>query len=72
MEVKPNNIHPTGNDKYYAVEQDGVLTCSCGRELVKLDDKTYKCPGGYPIYRFDDGSVYIDKFGNLMIKQIEH
>ena len=59
-------------DEYFAVEQDGVLKCSCGRELEKMDDQTYKCSGGYPVYRFQDGSVYIDKWGNLMMKKIDH
>ncbi len=59
-------------DEYFAVEQDGVLKCSCGEQLVKLDDLTYKCPGGYPVYRFQDGSVFIDKWGNLMMKKIDH
>lgn len=59
-------------DEYFAVEQDGVLKCSCGRELEKMDDHTYRCPGGYPVYRFQDGSVFIDKWGNLMMKKIDH
>ena len=58
---------------YYSVEgEDGVLRCSCGAELVKLDDKTYQCPGGYPIYRFDEGEVVLDKFGNLLFKHKSH
>ena len=60
-------------DTYYSVEnEDGTLRCSCGRELEKLDESTYRCSGGYPTYRFDDDSVFIDKFGNLMAKKIEH
>ena len=61
------------NDEYYSVEdKDGVLRCSCGNELIKIDETTYQCSGGYPIYRIDDNTVFIDKFGNLMIKEIEH
>ena len=69
------NIEPAtyrNEDAYFVVERDGVLTCSCGRALVKMDDQTYKCPGGYPVYRFQDGSVFIDKWGNLMMKKIDH
>lgn len=60
------------NEYYSVVDDKGKMTCSCGRELIKLDEHTYKCPGGYPIYRFEDGSVFIDKWGNLMLKAIDH
>lgn len=60
-------------DEYFCVDDgDGVMRCSCGEQLIKLDDNTYQCPGGYPTYRFEDGSVFIDKFGNLMLKHEEH
>ncbi len=69
-------IEPTEyreEDEYWAVlAPDGTLRCSCGRELEKMDEHTYKCPGGYPIYRFEDGTIFIDKFGNLMIKTTDH
>ena len=62
-----------GGDNYYSVEdEDGVLRCSCGNELEQMDESTYKCPGGYPVYRFDNDSIFIDKFGNLMAKKIDH
>lgn len=62
-----------GADNYFAVEdEDGVLRCSCGRELIKMDEETYKCPVGYPVYRFKDGEVVIDKFGNMMFKELPH
>lgn len=54
------------------VAPDGTLKCSCGRQLIKLDDNTYKCSGGYPIYRFEQGEFFIDKFGNLMFKEKDH
>jgi len=59
-------------DEYYAVEQDGIMKCSCGRELVKVDEDTYKCSGGFPFYRFTDGTIVIDKFGNLLLKKEPH
>jgi len=68
--IKPKTYR--GEDEYFAVEEDGVLKCSCGQALVKLDEFTYKCPGGYPVYRFQEGSVFIDKWGNLMMKKIDH
>ena len=61
------------DNEYYAVEdEDGVMRCSCGRELIKMDEETYQCSGGYPIFRFAEGSVIIDKFGNLCIKKLSH
>ena len=60
------------NDYWTVVDPDGTLRCSCGRELIKMDENTYKCPGGYPIYRFGDGSIFIDKWGNLMLKTSDH
>lgn len=74
-ELKPNidTSEEEEADQYECtVDEDGVMRCSCGSELVKLDDTTYKCPGGYPIYRFDDDTIFIDKFGNLCIKNIDH
>lgn len=57
---------------FLVMRDDGHMHCSCGRLLVKLEDHTYKCGGGYPIYRPSDGEVQIDKFGNLMIKVKPH
>ncbi len=71
METVKPHVNNAADD-YWAVEQDGVLTCSCGRELEKMDEFTYKCSGGYPVYRFQTGAVFIDKWGNLMIKKIDH
>lgn len=51
---------------------NGTLLCSCGRPLLKIGEGVYKCKAGYPIYRFDEGNIMIDKFGNLMIKGVEH
>ena len=72
MEIAPsNNIErEMANAKSWrsVVDPDGKLRCSCGRELVKMDDTTYRCSAGYPVYRFEDGTFIIDKFGNLLIK----
>ena len=48
--------------------EDGILRCCCGFELIKESEDTYRCIGGNHRYRFSDGSVIIDKFGNVMIK----
>lgn len=74
-EIKPNINHDRDDEiakEYFTVEgEDGVMRCSCGRQLIKMDETTYMCSGGYPVYRFEDGSVIIDKFGNLMFKHEE-
>lgn len=59
---------------YFSVSdaKTGILKCSCGNKLEKLDDQTYRCPAGYPIYRFEDGTVVFDKFGNILIQEIPH
>ena len=83
VEIKPYNDAEDGSwyskeqqeaaDTYFTVEDEmGVLRCSCGRELIKMDEETYECPGGYPQYRFKNGEVVIDKFGNLMMKNKPH
>ena len=60
-------------DEYWSVvDANGIMRCSCGRELIKMDEHTYRCAGGYPIYRFEDGTVFIDKWGNLMLKASDH
>lgn len=70
-DVKP--VCELEDDGYYAVTYpDGTLHCSCGATLVKMDEKTYECPGGYPVYRFDEGDILIDKFGNLMFRNKSH
>ena len=54
------------------VHSDGHVTCSCGRELLKLDEGTFKCSGGWPIYRLSEGDIIKDKFGNIMMREIPH
>jgi len=75
--IEPENRR-ADNDRliaktYHSVmDNKGRLRCSCGKELIKMDETTYRCAGGYPIYRFEDGTMIIDKFGNLMIKTEDH
>lgn len=64
---------PNGGRGYFLVESsNGLLHCSCGRPLKKLDERTYVCPGGYPKYSFDQGDVQLDKFGNLRFRVKDH
>ena len=71
-EIKPAN-NKTDTESYYLCEdEDGTLKCSCGRELIQMDEDTWKCTGGWPTYKFSDGSIFIDKFGRLMFKTSEH
>jgi len=70
-EIKP--AFKNSFDGYYMAQSpDGVLRCSCGRKLIKLDEHTWQCSGGYPIYRDEDGAFVLDKFGNLMLKAKDH
>jgi len=54
------------------VGSDGVMRCSCGRSLVKVDEDTYKCAFGFPRYRFSMGEITLDKFGNLLFAAKDH
>ena len=58
--------------EWHPVIVDGKMRCSCGRELVKVDDNTYKCSYGYPLYRMDMGDIIKDKFGNLLFRGKSH
>lgn len=70
-EVKPVAKRDYGG--FFLVEDhDGTLKCSCGRELVNVDEHTWRCSAGYPTYRFEEGTIMVDKFGNIMIKKIPH
>ncbi len=56
-------------DEYKIIEYPGdVMTCICGYELIKEDSKTYRCTGGSHRVNMDDGSLMMDKFGNMMMK----
>ena len=61
------------NDRWFPViEKDGCMRCSCGRELLRIDEDTYQCSYGYPTFRLSDGDVLIDKFGNIMLRKGKH
>lgn len=57
---------------FLVMREDGNMYCSCGAPISKIDDNTYKCSRGWPIYRPEDGEVMIDKFGNTMLKIKPH
>ena len=72
-------INPAASDnvqdldrQWYPVSVDGKYHCSCGRELIKLDDETYQCAYGYPMYRLGDDEVRKDKFGQIWLKGKPH
>ena len=54
------------------VGPDGVMRCSCGRRLVMVDEDTYECAYGYPRFRFSNGEIRKDKWGNLMFSDKPH
>jgi len=70
--IKPAREEERGGEYYPVVYSNGAMHCSCGNELIKHDDGSYKCAAGYPIYRFEDGDVIKDKFGNLSARVIPH
>ena len=70
--IKPEEGSQYGAKYHMVADEKGVLRCSCGSKLVKMDEKTYKCPGGFPIYRVDEGDIVKDKFGNLLFRMKDH
>lgn len=74
--IKPETSlsDPSIQDRGYFLVQheNGKLTCSCGGELIKLDEYSYKCSGGYPIFRPEDGDIIQDKFGNKYLRMKPH
>jgi hypothetical protein len=60
-----------GGTYWLVIEKDGTLKCSCGRELVKLDENLFVCTGGYPTYRISPDEVVVDKWGNLCLKAFD-
>lgn len=84
--VRETRIHPQSKDvevpqqyQNYHLVQDpntGTLKCSCGNELNKIDEDTYRCAGGYPTYRFSLGDMIevLDKFGGkqLLLRPKKH
>lgn len=62
------------DNQYYPVmnPETGMMTCSCGNELVKLEEGMYRCGAGWPMYRIEEGDVIKDKWGNLLLRIKEH
>ena len=60
--------------KWHAVFRgDGTIGyCSCGRPLEKIDDSTYRCSSGFPVYSLREGNVFKDKYGNLYVAVMPH
>jgi len=73
VEVFENEQSNEMDDGYESaeVDKDGNLRCYCGAELTVEDEESgvYRCTDGGPLFKFDDGSVKIDKFGNMFIKK---
>lgn len=47
---------------------DGILRCVCHYPLRKIDEDTWLCEGGNHQYRFDEGTIAYDKFGNVILR----
>lgn len=71
MQLKPE-FHPNKSQWFAVRSKDGRMHCSCSRPLVQVDKNTWRCSFGYPQYRFEDGTVIKDKFGNLLFKEQSH
>lgn len=72
MKVITPNTETNEGSSWYPVDEDGIMRCSCGRDLIQMDEDTYRCAAGLPIYKFSQGTIVKDKFGNLLIKKIKH
>ena len=61
-------------EQWHAVFRgDGKIGyCSCGRPLEKIDEMTYRCSSGFPVYSLREGNVFKDKYGNLYIAALPH
>ncbi len=70
VEIKPDP--PSIDEDYYCMEENGVLKCSCGKELIKIDEETWGCASGSIRYKLEDGDIVTDKFGNIMLRHKEH
>lgn len=68
-EIKPHFDKGYNYDKYIGPDSEGKLRCEEGYELIQKDENTFECTGGGHRYRFDDGTIVIDKFGNVLLKR---
>jgi hypothetical protein len=57
---------------FLSIRPNGTMQCSCGRDLVALENGYYKCSAGWPMYAPDKGEVIKDKFGNILLKVQPH
>ncbi len=75
--IKPNtrfidtaNQSQAGQDVFNPLSEDGKhMRCCCGYELIKEDEKTWRCTGGSHRYIIDQGDVTLDKFGNILFRR---
>lgn len=67
-----NTTDMDGYKYFLVVKENGAMHCSCGRELLRLDDGSYRCKGGYPTYRPDQGEMIKDKNGEIWLKVLPH
>ena len=56
------------------VDKDGNLICYCGAELSVEDEASgiYRCTNGGPLFKFDNGSIVLNRDGTYMIKKGSH
>jgi len=56
------------------VDSDGNMICYCGAELIVEDEDSgvYRCGVGGPLFKFDNGSIVLDRDGNFLIKKGSH
>ena len=54
------------------VSMDGAIRCSCGRQLVKMDETRWRCAAGWPIYDLSHGDIIKGKDGELWMRGLPH
>lgn len=74
-EFKPTNSHAANKSSdfvpIYASNVGSGMVCCCGYELLKESENTLRCSGGGHQYKLPDKSAFAyDKFGNVLLEQI--